>query len=415
MGLTLTTWNIGWVGQLLKGMTRTLPLHSKKVTSASGKALQKLQRQQIAEEIRRIDPDVLCIQEGPSTGNIKALHDFCEKDLDGDWVAIDRQASDPWHVRGSQGIFYLVKATRVPTLSPRLLAQSAWFEATEIESRIDITKPATGEHNKKWPIIHPLFKPAGSESLDEPEEDADGALNTPELFDREHSHYRHPQVLVLTIGNRRVDIIGCHLKSKFGGNDYAEAGRLRQLPEASLSAAQKRLIAKVEQTAVEARIKLSTEATNVRYYVENRFRNEPDPVVFVVGDLNDGVGKEVFERKYLFHDAISNLQGDVFFADRFLNHALFDFGAEHRWSASFTDIWDPHRPSQILLDHILFTQSVAGSEALAWTGMRVHAGAGRVEHEIHNVVNAVFDRKEDHTSDHRPVSVEIQFESDVVN
>lgn len=415
MGLTLTTWNIGWFGQLLKGMTRTLPMHSKKVTSASGKALQKLQRQQIAEEIRRINPDVLCIQEGPSTGNIEALHDFCKKDLSGDWVAIDRRTDDTWHIRGSQGIFYLVKAARVPALGPRLLAQSAWFEATEIESRVDVTKPDTGEHNKKWPIIHPLFKPAAGESLDEPEDEAEGAEDAPELFDKEHSHYRHPQVLVLTIGNRRVDIIGCHLKSKFGGDDYADAGRLRLLPEVSLTSAHKKLIKKVEQSAVEARIKLSTEATNVRYYIDNRFRNEPDPVVFVVGDLNDGVGKEVFERKYLFHDAISNLQGDVFFANRFLNHALFDFGEEHRWSAAFTDVWDPHRPSKILLDHIIFTQAVTGSEALTRTGMRVHGGAGRVEHEIHNIVNSVFDRIEDHTSDHRPVSVEIQFTNDAVS
>lgn len=385
------------------------------MTSASGKALQKLQRQQIAEETRRINPDVLCIQEGPSTSNISALHNFCKLDLSGDWVAIDRPSGETWHIRGSQGIFFLVKSSRVPALRPRLLAQSVWFEATEIESRVDVKKPGTGEHNKKWPIIHPLFKLAGSESLEEPEDETERAEDAPELLDREHSHYRHPQVLVLTVGNRRVDIIGCHLKSKFGGDDYAEAGQLRLLPEASLTGAQKKLIAKVEQTAVEARIKLSTEATNVRYYIEHCFRNELHPVVFVVGDLNDGVGKEVFERKYLFHDAISNLQGDVFFANRFLNHALFDFGEEHRWSASFADVWDPHRPSEILLDHILFTQSVTGTEALAHTGLRVRSGAGRVEHEIHNMVNSVFDREEDHTSDHRAVTIDIQLEDDAMN
>ncbi len=414
MGMRLTTWNIAWFGQLLQGKTRTLPKLSKKVTSQSGKALQRLQRQQIAEEIRRIDPDVLCIQEGPSTGNIRRLHDFCAGDLGGQWVAIDRPAGDTWHIRGSQGIFFLVKASRMPALEPRLLAQTVWFEATELESRTDISKAGTGEHNKKWPIIHPLFKPEGTERLDEPEDEPEGAEGAPVLMDREHSHYRHPQVLILTVGNRRVDIIGCHLKSKFGGNDYRQAGELNQRREETLSPEEIRLILKVEQTAVEARIKLSTEATNVRYYIENRFRNEPEPVVFVCGDLNDGVGKEIFERKYLFHDAISNLQGDVFFADRFLNHALFDFGEEHRWTASFTDVWDPHRPPEILLDHIVFTQSVSGPAALDRTGMRVPSGAGRVEHEIHNAVNAVFDRTEDFTSDHRSVSVDIQFESDAI-
>ena len=105
---------------------------------------------------------------------------------------------------------------------------------------------------------------------------------------------------------------------------------------------------------------------------------------------------------------------DVFFATRFLNHALFDFGEEHRWSASFTDVWDPHRPSAILLDHIIFTQAVAGSNAMATTGMRVGAQAGRVEHEIHNAVNVAFDSAEDFTSDHRTVTVDIQFEGDPV-
>lgn len=414
MPIRLTTWNIAWFGQLLQDKTRTLPRDSRRVTSQSGKALQKLQRRQIAEEIRRIDPDILCIQEGPSTGNISRLKDFCKNELEEAWVAIDRPAGDTWHIRGSQGIFYLVKASRLHALQPRLLSQNAWFEATEIESRSDPSKIGTGEHNKKWPIIHPLFKPARAPSLPEPEDETEGAEEMPALHDREHSHYRHPQVLVLTVGDRRVDIIGCHLKSKFGGDDYAEAGELRQLTPQNLSADQIKLIKQVEQTAVESRIKLSTEVSNVRYFIDNRFRNEPDPIVFVCGDLNDGVGKEVFERKYLFHDTISNLQGDVFFANRFLNHALFDFHEDHRWTATFNDVWDPGRASQILLDHVLFTQSVSGADALSRNGMRVSARAGRVEHEIHNSVNAIFDTSDDFTSDHRPVTVDIVLSGDPI-
>ncbi len=413
MPIRLTTWNIAWFGQLLQGKTRTLPLHSKTVRSAAGRALQQRQRDQIAEEIRRIDPDVLCIQEGPSTGNIQRLQHFCANDLNGDWVAIDRPSGDTWHIRGSQGIFFLVKTARLAELSPRLLAQTAWFEATEIESRTNFSDVGTGEHNKKWPIVHPLFKPDQAETLDEPEDENEDIPEAVALDDREHSHYRHPQVLILTVGNRRVDIIGCHLKSKFSGDDYARAGALRRQTE-PLSQDEIRLVKRVEQTAVEARIKLSTEATNIRYFIESRFRNEPEPALFVCGDLNDGVGKEVFERKYLFHDAISNLQGDVFFAERFLNHALFDFTDEHRWTAMFADVWDPSRAPEILLDHIVFTQAVTGRSALERTGLRVPPNAGRVEHEIHNAVNAVFDEADDFTSDHRPVTVDIMLESDLV-
>jgi len=415
MPLRITTWNIGWFGQLLKGYTRTLPLHSSRVEGAAPLALQRLQREMIAEEILRIDPDVLCIQEGPSTGNVDHLATFCQEDLQGRWTPITRPAGEVWHIRGSQGIFYLVRSAKLDAWSPRLLPQTAWFEATEFESRVDINNPGSGEHNKKWPIIHPHFKPGDVDTLDEPvigDEDEGDAAEM--LGDKEHSHYRHPQVLLLTVGDKRVDIIGCHFKSKFGGRDYREAGELRH--NEGLTGEELALIKKVEQTAVESRIKLSTEITNVRYYVDNRFRNEPDPVVFVCGDFNDGVGKEVFERKYLFHDSVSNMQGDVFFATRFLNHALFDFsqtgGENHRWSARFIDVWDPDRTPEILLDHILFTQCVCGSEALDNTGLRVPAHAGRVEHAIHNAVNSAFDSEENYTSDHRPVTLDVELSTD---
>lgn len=416
MPIRMTSWNIGWLGQLLKGYTRTIPNKSKKVTSAAGRALQELQKQMIAEEIRRIDPDILCIQEGPSTGNVNRLSDFCTDYLNGKWTVVTRPQDDKYYIRGSQGIFFLVKTVRFDVLQPKLLKRSAWIEATEFESRIDVREDGTGEHLDKWPIIHPLFKPLDTASLPEPDNDDEADTPMPQLHDREHFHWRHPQVLVCKIGNKRFDIIGAHLKSKFGGDDYVEAGNARK--KENKSAEEIRLIKKVEQTAVESRIKLSTEAANIRYFIDYRFRNEPFPAVFLMGDLNDGVGKEVFERKYLFHDLISNLQGDVFFADRFMNHALFDYGhengANHRWTARFNDVWDPHRTPEILLDHILFTQGVVGQDALKNTGLRVAAKAGRVEHEIHNAVNAVFDREEDHTSDHRPVTVDVLTENDLV-
>jgi hypothetical protein len=416
MPLRITTWNIGWFGQLLKGYTRTLPLHSKRVTGTTALALQRLQREKIAEQILRIDPDVLCIQEGPSTGNVDRLATFCEQDLEGRWTTITRPANEPWHIRGSQGIFFLVRSTKLDVWQPRLLPQTAWFEATELESRVDINKPGSGEHNKSWPIIHPLFKPGHIDTLDEPETGDEEEGETTELLgDREHNHYRHPQTLLLTIGNKRLDIIGCHFKSKFGGDDYKKAGLLRQ--KAATTKAERDLIKKVEQTAVESRIKLATEVTNTRFYIDNRFRNEPDPVLFVCGDFNDGVGKEVFERKYLFHDIISNMQGNVFLSSRFLNHALFDYsqsGKEnYRWSARFIDVWDPDRKPEILLDHILFSQCLSKEDALSTTGMGVLLCSGRVEHAIHNAVNAVFDREEHYTSDHRPVTLDVQLSTDV--
>lgn len=415
MPLRIATWNIGWFGQLLKGYTRTIPKESKKVKGAAALALQRLQREKIAEEIVRINPDVLCIQEGPSTGNVHLLETFCLEDLEGRWTVIKRPNGEPWHIRGSQGIFFIVKTSKLDSWQPKLLPQTAWFEATEFESRVDINQPGSGEHKKSWPIIHPLFKPGNIETLDDPElGDEDEGEVQALLEDKEHNHYRHPQVLILTIGDKRVDIIGCHFKSKFGGRDYREAGLLRE--KQTITKAERDLIKKVEQTAVESRIKLTTEITNTRYYIDNRFRNEPNPVIFICGDFNDGVGKEVFERKYLFHDTISNIQGDVIFSSRFLNHSLFDYsqvgGEDHRWSARFVDVWDKGRKPEILLDHILFTQSVCGEDALDKTGIRVPSHSGKVEHAIHNAVNAIFEVESDFTSDHRPITLNAELALD---
>ena len=134
--------------------------------------------------------------------------------------------------------------------------------------------------------------------------------------------------------------------------------------------------------ALTARIKMTTEAINVRSYVDAKFQQVPNPAIFVMGDLNDGPGKEFFESQFLFFDLISNVQGDIFSATRFLNHALFDFPDHLRWTVRFKDFVDPQREPHILLDHIMFTQPLVNG-SLPW---RIDSGAGKVEHEVHELI-----------------------------
>jgi hypothetical protein len=152
--------------------------------------------------------------------------------------------------------------------------------------------------------------------------------------------------------------------------------------------------------ALTARIKMTTEATNVRAYIDAKFKQVEKPAIFVMGDLNDGPGKEYFEDQYLFFDLLSNIQGDVFFASRYLNHTLFDFPDHLRWSVYFEDFVEPTRDPHILLDHILFTQGLVDG-TLPW---RIDAHAGKVEHEIHDLINATLTQNAK-TSDHKPVSL----------
>jgi hypothetical protein len=212
-----------------------------------------------------------------------------------------------------------------------------------------------------------------------------------DFSEEDTKHYRHPQVLILDWNGFQIDFIGVHLKSKFinQGETMWELGGEKQ----------KEFI----QSALKARVKMTTEASNIRNYIEARFTQTIKPAIFVMGDFNDGPGKEYFEERYLFFDLLSNIQGDVFFASRYLNHALFDYPDHLRWTANFKDFVDRNRDPHILLDHILFTQGLVDG-SLPWN---IGSQAGIVEHEIHDTINATLPRSAK-TSDHKPVSLTVQ-------
>jgi endonuclease/exonuclease/phosphatase family metal-dependent hydrolase len=428
MSIKITTWNIAWMHKLLNGSERSA--RGGRLTDPDDIANLAKQRAQIARQIELMDPDVLCIQEGPSMRSMDKLEAFCNADLAGKWTLVPRADDGSYRPPGIQSICFLVKTVRWDELQPTMLPRDTWIAATEEESRIDVRLADSGEHKESWPIDNPLWmerREAGQEKLARIEqelrdefgidENADDEEEAPNIPAGEHTHYRWPQVLTCTRDGHQFDIIGAHLKSKFVQQSLVRAAaRLKQKEKPTRS--DRRKIREFELLAINNRMKISTEATNIRYFVDNRFRNEPNPAVFLVGDLNDGIGKEYFERRYLLHDLVSNLQGDVFFANRFLNHALFDYAPAGeqtmRWSAEFNDVWDPHRSDRILLDHIMFTQGVVGADAFHNTGMRVRSKAGFVEHKHHVAANRVFRPGEGETSDHRPVSVIVDTSDDPI-
>ncbi len=76
---------------------------------------------------------------------------------------------------------------------------------------------------------------------------------------KRHSHYRHPQVLIYNLGNNQeLEIIGVHLKSKINKKPL-ETDAAGNLTGTYL------------REALEARIKLATEARNIREYIAAKF------------------------------------------------------------------------------------------------------------------------------------------------
>ena len=330
--LKLTSWNAEYLDRLL-------------ATDLSAAKIAR--RDAIVREIFELNPDVLCLLEGPKGETSIDL--VATQLLRGEYVAV-KAPDGEYRTQGIQWIWFLVKAALAP--SATLLPAATWDEFA----------------GAAWDVHF-----------------------WGDFSSARHRHYRHPQVLILDWDGLRVECIGLHLKSKFvnQGESMWYAGGTQQ--ETFI------------REALRARIKLATEAQNVRAYIDKKFEQVANPAIFVMGDLNDGPGKEYFEQAYLFFDLLSGIQGDVFFARRFLNHALFDYPEALRWTVAFQDFvqieGQPPRDPHILLDHIMFTQGlVDGSLPL-----EVKPKAGLVEHEVHELINAALPSNAQ-TSDHAPVS-----------
>ncbi len=329
--LKITSWNVEWLDKIIDS---TDSKKQKRMTA-------------IKQEILEIDADVFCLLE--AVKGEEKINRFCSEILENKYVAVKSTTND-YKLKGRQWIWFIVK---------QHLIENASLLPTKIYDEFA---------GASWQVNY-----------------------WGDFESTKHSHYRHPQILVLDWNNTRLEFIGLHTKSKFvmGGQSAWKKG----------GAKKEEFIKK----AIKARIKMTTEVANVRAYIDKKFDQVSNPAIFVMGDLNDGPGKEYFEKEFLFFDLLSNLQGDVFSANKYLNHALFDFDDNLRWTCKFKDFIDKDRNPHILLDHILFTQSLVNDSL----PVKIESKSGFVEHEVHDLINA-SNPKYAHTSDHKPVSIIIK-------
>lgn len=341
MPLRVTTWNIEHARKLLpSGDPSTTVLD---------------RRRRVRETLEEIDPDILCIVEAPR--GEQGLTDFCREVLADRWLPVLLREDDDalgdrdrdYKMAGTQWIGFVVKPELLPRC--RIQAPEAWQDFTDV---------------KKWTVNYwGQIKPD------------------------DHDHFRHPQVLLVDLeAGDELELIGVHLKSKINLNPITRDD-------------EGNLTGEFLEEALKARVKLATEARDVRRYVDARFRQNVSPAILLMGDCNDGPGQDLFEDQYLFFDLIQNLQGQILAAEKFFNHCLFDFPGELRFTARFRDeiLGLSAGENPLLLDHILISQALVRGER----SLEVRAGAGKVEHEAFERAN-VGASSSRRTSDHRPVS-----------
>jgi endonuclease/exonuclease/phosphatase family metal-dependent hydrolase len=202
---------------------------------------------------------------------------------------------------------------------------------------------------------------------------------------------RTPLVVNVTFGARTLQVIVSHTKSNFINHGQAMWN----------DPAQRQAYIR---TALEDRRRISSEAMRIRSYVDSVLTQSPGANIIVLGDMNDGPGLDYFERNYLTHNVIDILFGSQFKPDWVFRHAQHDVEDTDRYTAVFDDFVENIPNKQMLLDHVML------SPGLTAGGLRKVPASGMVHHAEYaaQFVNN-GQHREDRPSDHRPVSVRLQY------
>jgi endonuclease/exonuclease/phosphatase family metal-dependent hydrolase len=204
-----------------------------------------------------------------------------------------------------------------------------------------------------------------------------------------YSFTRPPFVVDVTLAGKTLKIIALHLKSNFINNGQHLWNTDRQ--------------AYVDE-ALRDRRRISTEGMRVRSYLDKLVTADPQAKCLVLGDLNDGPGRDYFEENYLSHNVTDILLGSGFEPELNFSHAQHDVAKADRYTAVFDDFVEGVQNNHLLLDHVLV------SPGLAMGSVRKIAHSGSIHHtEWQAQVQGNGGRRMDRPSDHRPVSLQIDY------
>jgi endonuclease/exonuclease/phosphatase family metal-dependent hydrolase len=296
----------------------------------------------LAEVVKAINPDILCIVEGPDT--LK----------DGSKTA--SQQLEAWRdLHGLNGDYKAVHG--FPSGGQQELC--ALFRKSKVNLVHDPERNA-----KKNPFENPFL------------------VDTIEsLIKEQYKHYRPPfEVSVREPGQagaEKARIIVAHTKSK-GIFDAVDWARFEQLSERN-------------------RRKLYAECYSIRERCDQWLDDNPNQKIIVCGDINDGFGLDYYERRFS-RSAVEILMGDVWMPDKILKHVLPRPKLnKYGWYPSSSRFRDRITDDvfNVLIDHILVSQNVTIHDAMVWNPYST--GAPQEVKSMKKALTAA--------SDHFPVSM----------
>jgi len=156
-------------------------------------------------------------------------------------------------------------------------------------------------------------------------------------------------------------------------------------------------------TAILSRQKLSLEMNVIRKYIAHRLLSRAATGVIVMGDMNDGITRDIIDDSYLLHSIVHELRGAFHLEPALMRHVLTGRQLQRKtyaWTAEFADATRGGRPTRVLLDHMLYSPACHDGGNLCFI-----PDSGEVEHTAYDRHIEKNGRSRDlRPSDHKPLS-----------
>lgn len=343
--LKIATFNVEWMVNLFENGKPIISVEQNKRAPGLGSKPKRPSEvaERIAGVIQSLDADVVSICEGPPLKS--QMQEFVKSNLDGAYNVFSVED-------GSQSVHILVSKRL-----PKELKVSQVDESDAIYKRLQRVKN---------------YHQFGSVS------------------DSKKGRFtRMPVILRVVRGDAVTELMAVHTKSKI--SDLKKATQWEQRSRDAII------------SAINSRQKLSIEMNEIRKYIAHGLYSDRADSVIVMGDLNDGISRDVVDDTYLLHSIVHELRGAFHHEIALMRHVLTPEQLQHRkesWTVQFRDPAQKEKQTKVLLDHMLFSPK-------CWEGGRIRfqRGSGRIEHEAYEkFVTNKGKTRDDRPSDHRPLS-----------
>jgi endonuclease/exonuclease/phosphatase family metal-dependent hydrolase len=145
------------------------------------------------------------------------------------------------------------------------------------------------------------------------------------------------------------------------------------------------------QLSLKNRRRITMEAVELRKYVDDTLNLYPKSII--MGDVNDGPGREFFESFMLGMDITSELLGSTYHPENIFSYLL---DLSNDYTAIFDDFVDNVPNRHVLLDRILISPS-----------LNPYVSNCKVEYEKYDALVDEPDRRDGRPTDHRPVTLSL--------